>query len=412
MLRLIENPTLDTIINEGEYVNLRRSDDASARCILTREGSDLYLCTDRSVFSGGRPSHNVLTDVASLFGLASASSVHSWCMSTRSHGETIADYLHYIHEIDRPGGVRRGALTLEVGRAGDSRTAEPTTPELMLNNYEAREIYTGLHSYHDSHGRRMNMPVGDMKENQYRIGVELEIEAKNREMRDTITNLRTNWFFMETDGSLGSNGIEIVTIPLLPKDATNAKTWSPLVDYLKNKANSYQRSSCGLHVHIGREAFGKDETERQATLGKLLYFYYECLKPEDFNTKVFGRSVTYNERPFTCKESEAVKVLGTELMRDKKVREKVDKGLKDEANRTRYYDINIQNEATVEFRKGKGSICTERIVAIITYCDLMVKYCKMRPWTQLKKDDFLKFIRKYASKNSPLFRYLPTMGEE
>ena len=259
----------------------------------------------------------------------------------------------------------------------------------------------------------MNTPIAPMKEGAYRIGVELEIEAHSRSDRSTINSVKSNWFIQETDGSLsGDRGIEIVTIPLLPKDAMSADTWEPLVEYLKPLADSYSRSSCGLHIHIGREALGKDEDDRQATLGKLLFFYYEHLKHLDWNIKVFGRRETYNEHRFECKESEAVKILGMDLMSDKKIRDKVDKGLKDTANRTRYYDINVQNRATIEFRKGKGSICTERIIAIITYCDLMIRYCRKRDWMDLKAEDFLAYIRKTASKSSSLFRYLPTSGEE
>ena len=415
MLRLIENPTLSTVLHDGEYVLIGRSIYTDAKNILVCEGLKYFLCTTRDDLNGGLPSDGMRVEVRRILGIGTTMPMFSWQMSIGgANGNTIQDYLDYIHGDDMPSSVdysgeRFHLLNARRERVGDS----VESGGFILSGYETRQIYTGQHSYHYSHGSSMNMPKDGLNDGAYRIGIELEVEAKSRSLRDTITRTRSNWFMMETDGSLSSErGIEFVTIPLLPKDAMSEKTWNPLVKFLTGKAESYRRSSCGLHVHIGREAFGKDETERQATLGKLLYFYYECLKPEEFITKVFGRSVTYNERAFSCKESEAVKVLGTELMRDKKVREKVDKGLKDVANQTRYYDINIQNAATVEFRKGKGSICTERIVAIITYCDLMVEYCRMRPWTQLKKDDFLKFIRKYASKNSPLFRYLPTMGEE
>lgn len=415
MLRLIENPKLSTVLNDGEYVLIGRSIYTDAKNILVREGNRYFLCTNRDDLNGGSPSDGLRVEVRRILGVGTTMPMFSWQMSICDrYGSTIQDYLDYIHEEDSPSSVSCRSERFHLLNSRGERVSDGSDRgDFILSGSETSAIYTGQHSYHYSHGSSMNLPKDGLNDGAYRIGVELEVEAKSRSLRDTIVRSRSNWFMMETDGSLSSErGIEFVTIPLLPKDAMSEKTWNPLVKFLTDKADSYRRSSCGLHVHIGREAFGKDETERQATLGKLLYFYYECLKPEEFNTKVFGRSATYNERTFSCKESEAVKVLGTELMRDKKVREKVDKGLKDVANQTRYYDINIQNEKTIEFRKGKGSICTERIVAIITYCDLMVKYCRMRPWTQLKKDDFLKFIRKYASKSSPLFRYLPTMGEE
>lgn len=414
MLRLIENPKLSTVLNDGEYVLIGRSVYTDAKNILVRVDDRYFLCSNHYDRNGCYLSDAVKADVHLILGIGTES-IYSWQMRIGSaRGNTIQDYLYFIHEVDLPTSVSCDGERFHLLNARGERVGDGVeSGGFILSGYETRQIYTGQHSYHSSHGTQMNMPKDGLNDGAYRIGVELEVEAKSRSLRNTIVRSRSNWFMMETDGSLSSErGIEFVTIPLLPKDAMSKKTWNPLVEFLTDKADSYRRGSCGLHVHIGREAFGKDEAEQQTTLGKLLYFYYECLKPEEFNTKVFGRSATYNERIFSCKESEAVKVLGTELMRDKKVREKVDKGLKDVANQTRYYDINILNEKTIEFRKGKGSICTERIVAIITYCDLMVKYCRMRPWTRLKKDDFLKFIRKYASKSSPLFRYLPTMGEE
>lgn len=412
MMTLVTNPTMGTVLTDGEYVWISRSDAPSIKTILMREDRGYYMvsaCDDG--MNGGEPSYSLHNEIREILGMDEDEVLGTWAMGIL-HGDTIGDYMTYIHDTDVPSIVRDGCRFSLLNSSGVVVT--DTDSDFILDNYETAEIYSGLRSYHASHSAHMNEPLGGVKDGQYRIGVELEVEANTETLRRKITNaIKSNWLFMETDSSLADGrGIEFVTIPLLPKDAMSEKTWNPLVEYLKTRATSYGSSNCGLHIHIGREAFGKSEDERQATLGKLLYFYYECIKHQEFNTKVFGRRHTYSERDFRCKESEAVKVLGMDLMSEKKIRDKVDKGLKEEASKTRYYDINIQNAHTIEFRKGKGSICTERIVAIITYCDLMIRYCRKRDWMGMSSDDFLAYIRKSASKSSPLHRYLPTNGEE
>lgn len=405
MLRFIENPTWDGVLSSGDCVRFKVEGELA---ILVRTpGDSMYVCMDDHL-SGSRPSYEVREELVNLTGWHS---VCGWQLPGSYVDKSIEDCIDWFCEDC--GDVDYDITDFMFDCASDvmvSSTVE--RKEFVLKDY-TDTLYTGLNGYHHSHSVTMNTPKKEMKEGAYRIGVELEIEAKSRSNRQKINKVRSNWFFQETDSSLASDrGIELVTIPLLPKDAMSVDTWSPLVEYLKPIAESYSSSRCGLHVHIGREALGKDEEDRQATLGKLLFFYYEYLKPLEWNTKIFGRRHTYSENEFRCKESEAVKVLGMDLMSDKKIRDKVDKGLKATAGQTRYYDINVQNAHTIEFRKGKGSICTERIIAIITYCDLMIRYCRKRDWMGMSAEDFLGYIRKTAAKSSPIFRYLPTMGEE
>ena len=405
MLRFIENPTWDYVIRNNEAIILKMRDELA---LLIRQGDgDIFLCMNGRL-SGCTPDSEYRSFIKAEMNWGYC---YGWRFPDRD--KSLSDWMEWFVDDNHDFSPHLDVSEISLSNSSGiliSSTVE--RKEFVLKDY-TDTLYTGLNSYHHSHSVTMNTPKKEMKEGAYRIGVELEIEATSSKNRSEINRVRSNWFFQETDGSLrDGRGIEIVTIPLLPKDAMAVDTWEPLVEYLKPLAESYSSSNCGLHVHIGREALGKDEDDRQATLGKLLFFYYEYLKPMDWNTKVFGRRHTYSENDFKCKESEAVKVLGMDLMADKKIREKVDKGLKETAGRTRYYDINVQNAPTIEFRKGKGSICTERIIAVITYCDLMIRYCRKRDWMAMSAEDFLSYIRKTASKSSPLFRYLPTSGEE
>jgi hypothetical protein len=414
-MRLISSYSIDDCLSEhGDecYIRLYHENDSERRInvFLVWSGNHdrYFVLSDCGALHGGEPSDSQMNYIRDAHGI---DRLGSWALDVYCDG-SIRDAIEWYNRDRRRRGDESRYWLVEMPSGSLESPLCPRT-EFVLDSYTTDAMYTGLHSYHHSHSCVMNRPTKEMKEGQYRIGVELEIEAKNCGNKSKINRVKSNWFFQETDGSLGSYGIELITIPLLPKDAMSMSTWSPLVDFLSPMADSWSRDSCGLHIHIGREAFGKDEDSRQATLGKLLYFYYsKGLKDTPWNIKVFGRRRTYSETDFRCKEADAVAVLGEELMKDEKIRAKVDKGLKDAANITRYYDINVQNSATIEFRKGKGSICAERIVSVITYCDLMVRYVRNRDWDMLSVDDFLDFIRAKAPKSSPIFRYLPTRGEE
>lgn len=405
MLTRINGASLSTVLGRNEYVMFNDQRDASRKSfVMKADDSRVYFLFDESYdVSGSSPSSNYRDEILTLLG---ASYIHSWQVDACYDHGTIGELLDWLYEDC--GYINNDSLVIE-----GATTAPVEEGAFILKGYETTSIYTGQRGYHSSHSTAMNQPIDGLKDGQYRIGVELEVEARSASLRREINRIKSNWFMQESDGSLSDErGIEFVTIPLLPKDAKSLKTWTPIVEYLKDRATSWRSTRCGLHVHIGREAFGKNENERQATLGKLLFFYYENLKPTDWNTKVFGRSTTYSERTFNCKESQAIKTLGLDLMKDKKIRAKVDKGLKETARVTRYFDINVQNEHTVEFRKGKGSICADRISAIVTYCDLMVRYCKKTAWDKMTTEGFVSYVKKNAPKTSMLFRFLPSDGEE
>lgn len=278
----------------------------------------------------------------------------------------------------------------------DEDEQEEITTSFFSDNYTREEIYTGITGYHDHHDEWLNNPRTSYK---YRIGVELEVEFPDRGSKEDFVESESNWFFMERDGSLGDYGTEIITIPLLPRDAKSLAFWTPLTEALTYKdARSWDTGRCGLHVHIGREILGNSENESQETLGKMLFFYHHFLKDTWVNRRIYGRDVAYNDRDGKTAEGTGAVCFGKEIMHLKSVQEKVKDAMISRAHDSRYFDINIENEATIEFRKGRGSINAERIVAVVEWSELICQYSKETPWTQLSYDDFIKFA-KYTCKS-------------
>lgn len=278
---------------------------------------------------------------------------------------------------------------------------------LMSPRYKSERTWRGKHSYHDSHrGVFSNDPI-KANNKHYRIGVELEVAAKNREKYAELTRLKSNWLTMESDASLPDYGVEIITIPLSPKDAKDPEMWRDMVTKVSSLADSWNKSSCGLHVHIGREILGDNAEKASATLGKLLYLYHHFLNGTPLNTKIYGRACAYHEQNGQTEEGKAVKTLGSAVLKNKEIIKRLDTSLKEKASTSRYFDINLENSKTIEFRKGKGSINVDRIVSVITYSEMMIEYAKVRPWERISYDDFVGYVRKNLPKTSPLKKYFP-----
>lgn len=277
--------------------------------------------------------------------------------------------------------------------------------DFFNGNYTIDSVYTGQHSYHHSHSVDFNKPITPYRN--YKIGVELEVEAKNDRDLEKIRKARSNWFVMERDGSLNDRGIEFVTIPLRPEDAKSDDLWSGLLNFLAPRAVSWDSSRCGLHVHIGRAILGRTEEKRSESLGKMLYLYHHHLKETAFNTKVYGRSAGYSDCDGKVGLAKAVNILGADkTLTNADFVKAIDEELKSRGGSGRYFDINITNEKTIEFRRGRGSLKMDRIQAVIEYCEWICKYSVQVEWPDISFDNFVDYLKSNVAATSPLRQFL------
>jgi hypothetical protein len=281
--------------------------------------------------------------------------------------------------------------------------ADSIFSDLIAADYTSETLYSGFCGYHAHHGMTFNAPK--RPKSKYQFGIELEVEFHERDLRNRFTNTKSNWFYCESDGSLGSNGCEIITIPLEPKHAKSEDFWLPLIDELKNTAQSWETGRCGLHVHVSREILGRTEEQITENLGKLLYLYHHHLRDTRMNVRIFGRERGYNEHDGKTAYGDAVSIIGTKILKENTIKEELKTKMIQRTQQDRYFDINIRNSKTIEFRKGRGSINQKRIVSIIEYCELMCKYCKDTPWQQICYDDFVSYI-KVCAKGDTLREYI------
>lgn len=109
------------------------------------------------------------------------------------------------------------------------------------------------------------------------FGVELEIDgageiSRNAEKILAIGNQDAERIYCKHDGSL-NDGFEIVSHPATLECHTKDFPWAQMMKQAVQLGySSHKAETCGLHVHISREAFGESVLEQEASIARLLFF--------------------------------------------------------------------------------------------------------------------------------------------
>lgn len=116
---------------------------------------------------------------------------------------------------------------------------------------------------------------------------------------------------------------------------------------------SHKASTCGLHVHVNRSAFGYTETQQETCIARILYivekFWDELLK---FSRRTQGQldqwaaRYGYKDRPM-------------------EILDHAKKG----GGRGRYASVNLQNSDTIEFRIFRGTLKYNTLIATLQLVD-------------------------------------------
>jgi hypothetical protein len=289
--------------------------------------------------------------------------------------------------------------------------------EFMLNNVFGDSIYSGLHSYHSHNASGMNvMAAGGTRRCPYWVGVELEVECNRESLRDWLAERTSNWFYLETDGSLNNYGAEIITIRMNPHVAYNPETWATLVEELSDRgATSHNNGRCGLHVHISRTGLGFTEDEQDETMTKILHLYHnELERRTSYLNLCFRRNyesycrtsmsdISSEKSAFIRYAAEAGFSAFTSSFRKKAL-----KGMSKGGER--YTSINRINPDTIEFRQGRGTLKATSIAVTVEFVCAIVDFCRKTPFDKCTSSNFTAYVKK-LKKSSELRRLLITSSE-
>jgi hypothetical protein len=162
---------------------------------------------------------------------------------------------------------------------------------------------------------------------------------------------------LKSDGSL-NDGFEIVTFPMTLDFHKTVMPYEEMFQRLHDDGyTSHENSTCGLHIHVGRTAFGNTARSQNPAIGRFIWLT-EVFKEQ---IKKFSRRKEYRYCQFYGFSSN----MSPKMML---------KYARDENRHSRYKAVNLQNDGTVEVRIFKGSLKTSTVLASIELCDYLRNY--------------------------------------
>jgi len=192
------------------------------------------------------------------------------------------------------------------------------------------------------------------------MGVEIEVERAADYAADFLdaagesVSEDPEFVYLKSDGSLSSDGVEIVTMPatlesfeeMFPFNATNMLR--------ENGARAWAYTNCGYHVHVSRSAF---------TASHLWKF----VKWQSENWQVCQSFAGRDSQQWASWHNEQMNVCKTRTSVAVKSR-----GYHDWSNR--YSAINLSNRATVELRYFRPNLNRDGILRVVQFVQAIYDY--------------------------------------
>jgi hypothetical protein len=241
---------------------------------------------------------------------------------------------------------------------------------------------------------------------EFTLGIELEMtsgESDSNEAAESVrSRLGTDYCIIKSDGSLPSNGFEVVTSPQgLAKHIEKFKAWEIDPAY-----RAWNTGKCGTHVHIDSRGF------TQLTLGKFLMFI-NSNGNVDFIRKIAGRhpSVDDQARSYCAAEHQSILANPKTAVKGKsgeryRMVNMCNLGSR-EAKRLGLSMDNSYNGKynTIELRIFKASLKKERLLAQIEFAHAAVMFCRVASWRDLNGTSFVKWLKTVAGQYPALVKW-------
>ncbi len=208
---------------------------------------------------------------------------------------------------------------------------------------------------------------GENTENFY-MGVELEADCGSENwLAAARISERFGEFYVKHDGSLGRNGIEIVSHPgTLDAHRSNMLHWKETIAILKSQYyRSHKTKTCGLHVHVNRSFFGESQEEIDLNVSKVILltqrFWDGCIVP--FSRRNLTRLQRWAKKPeFKFRDGTDPNIISEKQ--------------KDTMSRDHYNGVNIMPRDTIEFRMFRGTLNYNTLIATLEFVYLFCHFAK------------------------------------
>lgn len=190
------------------------------------------------------------------------------------------------------------------------------------------------------------------------FGVELEIDGAGEDSSSAekllnIANARGDLLYCKHDGSL-DDGFELVTHPMSPEFHMRNMPWAEILrKAIEMGYTSHQAGTCGLHVHVNRNAFGPVEPYQDVVIARILYFF----------EKHWEELLKFSRRTQRQLDQWAARYGYKEQPRE--ILEHAKKG----RHGGRYTCVNLTNADTIEFRMFRGTLKLNTLLATLQLVD-------------------------------------------
>lgn len=212
------------------------------------------------------------------------------------------------------------------------------------------------------------------------FGVELEIDDGGRDSNNadnilSAANSGGEKIYIKNDGSL-DDGMEIITHPMTLHYHKNEMPWREIMYQAVDMGyRSHKTSTCGLHVHVNRNAFGNTREEQDEAISRILYFvehhWNELLK--------FSRRTEHQMNRWAARYGY----------------KNNPKDILDHAKKEgngRYTCVNITNWNTVEFRMFRGTLKYNTLIATLELVDQICEFAVIFTDEELRKMSWTEFV--------------------
>ncbi len=222
-------------------------------------------------------------------------------------------------------------------------------------------------------------------------GVELEIDdgGKDEDYADElleIANHGDQHIYIKSDGSL-DDGMEIVSHPMSLAYHQNF-CWQEIMKKAVSLGyRSHQTSTCGLHIHVNRTAFGMNQAEQEDVIAKILYFV----------------EVHWNEiYCFSRRKESNMNRWATRYGFEKTGKEILDKAKT--SCYGRYTAVNLCNYHTIEFRLFRGTLKYNTLIAALQLVDEICNAALFMSQEELEQQSWTEFVK--GIRHPELIQYL------
>ena len=225
-------------------------------------------------------------------------------------------------------------------------------------------------------------------------GVELEIDRggkddDNAEEIHNTANYQNELLYIKSDGSL-NDGMELVSHPCSMKYHRYEFPWADIMRRsVQLGYRSHNTTTCGLHVHIGRNELGETYEIQEDVISRIMFFFeshwnelFRFSRRSEESAEHWAARHGYNDRP-------------------KEILEKAKK-----SSKGRYACVNITNANTVEIRLFRGTLKWNTFMATIELVDEICRNAVCLDDKEIHKQSWSDFVMGIDQSKIELVKYL------